>query len=262
MTLVSPAEKIGMPLMGLGTYQLRASRCVEAVCQALELGYRHIDTAEMYSNEAEIGEAISTSGVAREKLFITTKVWPHNFHAKEFLSSAEDSLRRLKLDYVDLLLLHWPRDEVPLGEPLEALASLIESGKVRHGGISNFSVAQMAKAKRIAPGAVRVNQVKCHFGYVPFDVVAAATSTGIAITAYSPLAHGAVRKEKQLIQLGQKYGVTPSQIALRWLTQQGIAVIPKASTKERLIENLASRDITLHDDDIERLGRIGCSEAA
>ncbi|MFM0648560.1 aldo/keto reductase [Paraburkholderia bryophila] len=197
-------EKLGMPVVGLGTYQLRGNECVDVVQTALAMGYRHIDTAETYGNEAEVGQALANSGVPRESVFVTTKVWPHNFHRKDFLASAEESLRRLKMDYVDLLLLHWPNDEVPLEEPLGALEKLIADGKVCHGGVSNFSAGQMKNSLRIAGPAITCNQVKCHLGAVPADVIRFATDNSIVVMAYSPLAKGAVGKQKHLRELAEK----------------------------------------------------------
>lgn len=250
-------EKLGMPAVGLGTYQLRGRECVEVVSAALDIGYRHIDTAETYGNEAEVGQAVERSAVSRDQIFLTTKVWPHNFQHKEFVASAEQSLRRLKTDYIDLLLLHWPNDEVPLEEPLGALQQLIGEGKVRNGGVSNFSVPQLRDSLRVADSrVVACNQVKCHPGSVPEDVVRFAADNSIALTAYSPLAKGAVAKQKQVRELAQKYGRTEAQIALRWLSQQGIAVIPKTSKLARLEENLASTDFSLDADDVALLWRL------
>lgn len=251
----TPPEKLGMPIVGLGTYQLRGRECAEVVQTALAMGYRHIDTAETYSNEAEVGQALANSGVPRESVFVTTKVWPHNFHRNDFLTSVEESLGRLRTDYVDLLLLHWPNDEVPLGEPLGALERLIADGKVRNGGVSNFSVSQLKNSLRIAGPAISCNQVKCHLGAVPTDVIHYAAENSIVVTAYSPLAKGAIAKQHHLRELAEKYGKTASQIALRWLTQQGVAVIPKSSKRERLEENLASGQFTLDPADVDLLGR-------
>ncbi len=249
-------EKLGMPIVGLGTYQLRGRECVDVVQTALAMGYRHIDTAETYGNEAEVGQALANSGVPRPSVFVTTKVWPHNFHRNDFLTSVEASLGRLKTDYVDLLLLHWPNDEVSLEEPLGALERLIADGKVRNGGVSNFSVSQLKNSLRIAGSSVSCNQVKCHLGAVPTDVIRCATDNSIVVTAYSPLAKGALAKQNHLREIGEKYGKTASQIALRWLTQHGIAVIPKTSKRERLEENLASADFALDAEDIDLLGHL------
>jgi len=187
-------EKLGMPVVGLGTYQLLGHECVDVVQSALAVGYRHIDTAKTYGNEAQVGQALASSGVPRDSVFVTTKVWPHNFHESDFLRSAEESLRKLRTDYVDLLLLHWPYEEVRLEEPLGALEKLISDGKVRHGGVSNFSVGLMKSSLRIAGPAISCNQVKCHLGAVPTDVIRYATDNSIVVTAYSPLAKGTIAR--------------------------------------------------------------------
>lgn len=245
-----------MPSIGLGTYNLRDAKCVEIVQKALTLGYRHIDTAGMYGNELEIGKAIELSSVSRNDVFITTKVWPHNFQAPHFVNAVEQSLKYLKTDYLDLVLLHWPRDEIPLEETLGALEKVIKAGKVRHGGVSNFSVTQLDEAVRIAPTAVRCNQVKCHLGALPFGVIQRARELGVAVTAYSPLGQGAVHADERLNQLAEKYQCTSSQVALRWLSQQGIAVIPKTANAHRLQENFLSDHLNLSDDDLAQLGRL------
>ncbi|WP_375327198.1 aldo/keto reductase [Candidatus Tisiphia endosymbiont of Nemotelus uliginosus] len=245
-----------MPSIGLGTYGLRGQEGINVIRKALDVGYRHIDTAEFYENEAEVGQALSTSSVARKEIFITTKVWPNHFQRKDFLTSEENSLRRLKTGYIDLLLLHWPNDEVPLGQPLGALEKLIADGKVRNGGVSNFSVTQMKEARHLVSTVVSGNQVECHLGLVPKDIIHYATEHSIAITAYSPLDKGAITTQQDLRELAKKYDKTEAQIALRWLTQQGIAVIPKTKTYKRLEENLESEQFLLNDEDIDLLGRL------
>ena len=249
-------HELDMPLTGIGTYQLRGSTCASTVRTALELGYRHIDTAQMYGNEAEVGQAIVASGVPRADIFVTTKVWTSDFRAADFISATERSLAALKTGYVDLLLLHWPQHAVPLEETLGALQQVLARGWARRGGVSNFSIAQMERALAIAGTAVSCNQVACHVGAAPAPLIAAARTRGVAITAYSPLAQGALRRDRLLTELGARYGMTAAQVALRWLTQQGIAVIPKASSRARLAENLAAQQFTLGDADINRLGRL------
>ena len=255
----SPAEisrlpHIGMPSIGLGTYPLKGKKCFDTVKTALEVGYRHIDTAEMYGNESAIGDAIAASGVPRDEIFITSKVWPHNFQAPYFVASVDKSLRALNIECLDLVLLHWPRDEVPLEEPLSALQKVIKMGKVRYGGVSNFSASQMQNAIDIAGSAIACNQIKCHLGMAPSAVLALARRYDIAVTAYSPLGQGSVHADSRLNDIAEKYGCTSSQVALRWMTQQGLAVIPKASSRARLEENLAANTLQLQKDDLQLLG--------
>lgn len=247
---------LSMPLTGLGTYPLSGERCKASVTAGLELGYRHIDTAQMYRNERAVGEGIRASGVARTDIFLTTKIWPSYFRSKEFLKAFDQSLHDLDIDHVDLLLLHWPQVDVPLAETLGALRELVASGKVRHGGVSNFSVQQLTHAKDIAGDAVSHTQFECYVGSAPVALIKAARKLGLHLTAYSPLGRGALVKNRQLTTIAARYGVSAAQVALRWLTQQDITVIPKASSRERLAENLAAERFMLSDDDIAVLGHL------
>lgn len=249
---MNPQERttLTLPPIGLGTYELNGSRCIKTVATALELGYRHIDTAQMYRNERQVGAAIAKSGVDRADIFLTTKIWPSNFRRREFIDATERSLEDLKIDYIDLLLLHWPQYDVPLAETLGALQEVIAKGWVRHGGISNFSVTMMEEAVRLAGTDVACNQVPGRVGALPSDVIRAAKGMGVAVTAYSPLGRGALHSNRQLADIGKRYGVTAAQVALRWLTQQGIAAIPKASSEQRLRENLAALEFTLDEADL------------
>lgn len=240
---------LALPLIGLGTYDLNGGRCIQTVATALELGYRHIDTAQMYRNERQVGDGVSKSGVDRADIFLTTKIWPSDFQPRDFIDAVERSLENLKVDYIDLLLLHWPQSDVPLAETLSALKEVITKGWVRNGGVSNFSVTLMEEAVRLAGTAVACNQVSGRVGALPSDVIRVARGMGIAVTAYSPLGRGALRNNRQLTEIGKRYGVTAAQVALRWLTQQGIAAVPKASSEQRLRENLAALEFTLDEAD-------------
>lgn len=241
---------LALPAIGLGTYELTGSGCVQTVAKALELGYRHIDTAQMYGNERQVGIAIAKSGVDRADIFLTTKIWPSNFRRRDFIDAAERSLHELQVDYVDLLLLHWPQYDVPLAETLGALHEVIAKGWVRNGGVSNFSVTQMEDAVRLAGADVVCNQVSCRVGALPSDVIEAAGEMDVLVTGYSPLGRGGLSNDRQLVEIGKRYGMTAAQVALRWLTQQGIAVIPKARSEHRLRENLAALDFTLKEADV------------
>lgn len=256
MTRIKLKTGAFMPTLGLGTWRMNGRKCISTVSTAIDLGYRHIDTAEMYGNELEVGKAIKVAGIDREQLFITTKVWPHNFQSKDFVKAFEISLRKLDTDYVDLLLLHWPNELVPVKETLGELAKLIDSGKVRAGGVSNFSVEQMEEALDYLDSGIVCNQVRCHYGSVPRDVINYARLHNLVITAYSPLKNGAISEVKILRDMADKYNKTPAQIALRWLIQQGLVTIPKASSFDRLQENFSVTEFSLSQEDIELLGII------
>ena len=240
-----------VPALGLGTWLLEGDDCRNAVPIALELGYRHIDTAQIYGNEAEIGEALARAGVDRDELFLTTKLWNDNHAHAEVIASTEDSLKRLQTDYVDLLLIHWPVEFDRLEETLSAMVELSERGLTKSIGVSNFTLSQFQRAAELAP--VACNQVEYH----PFldqselrDAVAAADAV---LTAYSPLARGGVVHDEILQGIAANHGKTVPQISLRWLLDQNILVVPKATTREHLAANFDVFDISLSDEERDRI---------
>ncbi|OJY33124.1 MAG: hypothetical protein BGP06_19980 [Rhizobiales bacterium 65-9] len=246
-----------MPVLGFGTWQLRGPDCARAVTLAIAAGYRHIDTAEMYGNEAEVGDAIAAAGVGRADLFVTTKIWPDHFHAKEARRAAEASLGKLKLDHVDLLLMHWPSDSVPLAETLGEMSRLLEEGKTRAIGVSNFDADRLAQAIQASPAPIACNQVKFHVGAPQDALLAFCRPKGIAVTAYSPLGKGGLGKDPTLEAIGKKYGKSAVQVALRWLIEQdGVSAVPKASSERNLRANLDIFDFSLDADDRARIGRL------
>jgi 2,5-diketo-D-gluconate reductase B len=245
-----------IPVVGLGTWELRGRTCARAVEQALRLGYRHIDTAEMYDNEREVGEGLRASGVNRDDVFITTKVWPSHFAPRELERSAKESVARLRVSQVDLLLLHWPSEQIPLSETMPALCKMKQIGLTRHIGISNFTVALVAEAVRLASEPLVTNQIECHPYLDQSKVIAACRRHGISITAYSPIARGRVSSDKLLKRIGQAHGKTASQAALRWLIQRNIVVIPRTSKVERLAENLALFDFELTPGEVEEISAL------
>jgi 2,5-diketo-D-gluconate reductase B len=250
-----------MPALGMGTWQLRGAACERAVRTALELGYRHIDTAEMYGNEREVGAALAASGVERGDIFLTTKVWPDHFRAADLRKAADGSLRRLGTDYVDLLLLHWPSREVPLGETVGALTEVAVEGKARAIGVSNFSAALMREAAALAGVPLACNQVQYHVLHPQEALLDRAQKDSIAITAYSPLAKGQLTRYPILARIGTTYGKSASQVALRWLVQQdGVAAIPKASGEGNLRANLDIFDFSLDAADLRTLDSLAGSE--
>jgi len=245
-----------IPVVGLGTWELRGRTCARAVEQALRLGYRHVDTAEMYDNEREVGDGLRASGVKRDEVFVTTKVWPSHFAPRELERAAKESLARLRLSDVNLLLLHWPSEQVPLSETIPALCKVKTMGLARHVGISNFTVALVNQAVRLSSEPLVTNQIECHPYLDQSKVIAACRAHGLAITAYSPLARGQAGKDKVLKRIGDAHGKTAGQTALRWLVQQGIIVIPRTSKIERLSENLALFDFALTPAEMEEISAL------
>jgi len=231
---------------------------VHTVREALELGYRHVDTAEYYDNQAEVGDAIAQSAVDREAVFLTTKVWRTNLRHNEVLAAANESLDALGLEYVDLLLVHWPSRSVPIGETMEAMNHLQKEGKVRFVGVSNFSVSQVAGAMGASATPILTNQVEYH----PFerrdDLLAFCIENDVMLTAYSPLAKGRVADDATLAEIGDRYGKTAAQVSLRWLLQQEmVAAIPKAASRDHLRENGDVFDFELTDAEMERIFEVG-----
>jgi len=239
------AQGTRIPLVGLGTWELRGRACARVVEQALRLGYRHIDTAEMYDNEREVGEGLHASGVRREEVFVTTKIWPSHFAPRELERAARDCLVRLRLSEVDLLLLHWPNPQIPLAETLGALAKAKRDGLARHIGVSNFSVALIGQAVRETSEPLVCNQIECHPFLDQSKVIAACRSHQLAVVAYSPIARGRAHDDKVLARIGAAHGKTAAQVSLRFLVQQDIVVIPRSGRVEHLAENCAIFDFAL-----------------
>jgi diketogulonate reductase-like aldo/keto reductase len=211
----------------------------------------------MYGNEAEVGAGLRDSGVDRGEVFLTTKVWPQHFRAPALRRAADDSLRRLEVAYVDLLLLHWPSDEVPLKETVGALNEVVAEGKARAIGVSNFSVAQLEEATALSAAPVVCDQVQMHVLNPQTTLLRRARAAGIAVTAYSPLAKGRLAGHPVLERIGQKHGKTASQVAIRWLLQQdGVSAIPKATREPNLRANLEVFDFALDEADLAALAAL------
>jgi diketogulonate reductase-like aldo/keto reductase len=239
------ANGVRIPLIGLGTWDLRGKSCAHMVEEALRLGYRHIDTAAMYHNEAEVGEGLRTSGIRRDEVFITTKVWSSNLRARDFERSARESLDNLKLDSVDLLLIHWPNSSIPLKETVGALCKMKREGVARHVGVSNFDTALIEQATKLSTEPLANNQIELHPYLDQTKTIAASRKAGMSVTAYSPIARGRIKGDALLLRIGKAHGKTAPQVCLRYLVQQDIIVIPKTSRAERLKENAAIFDFTL-----------------
>lgn len=242
-----------IPLLGLGTWELRGRTCARVVEQALRLGYRHIDTAQLYDNEREVGEGLRASGVKRDDVFVTTKIWPSHFAPLELERSARERLVQLRLNEVDLLLLHWPNPQIPLSETIGALCKVKREGLTRHIGISNFTVALIEQALAASTEPLVCDQIECHPFLDQSKVIAACHKHGMAVVAYSPIARGDARGNELLRRIGSAHNKTAVQVCLRYLVQQDIVVIPRTSKVERLSENAAIFDFALTDDEMREI---------
>jgi 2,5-diketo-D-gluconate reductase B len=248
-------DKLTIPAIGFGTWEL--DDVYDNVRHALEVGYRHVDTAQAYRNEDEVGRAIADSPVGRDEVFLTTKVWYEKATPEQVTSSTERSLERLGTDHLDLLLLHWPADDIaPLADTLEAMTALQERGLTTHIGVSNFPSHDLQRAVDLAP--IATNQVE-HHPYLPVDAIReVARANGVAITAYSPIARGNVLEDDTIRTIADAHEATPAQVALAFLlAQPDTVVIPKSSTPERITQNLAAQDLALSDDEVARIAELG-----
>jgi 2,5-diketo-D-gluconate reductase B len=245
-----------IPAIGLGTWDLRGRACARAVEQALRLGYRHIDTAEMYGNEREIGEGLRASGVGRDDVFITTKVWQDHLAPREFERATKESLVRLRLSDIDLLLIHWPSPRIPLAETMGALCRMKQAGFARHIGISNFTVPLIEEAVQLATEPLVTNQIEWHPYLDQSKVVAACHRHGLSVTAYSPIARGRAAGDAQLRLIGMHHRKTAGQVSLRFLIQEGAIVITRTSKRERLEENMTIFDFELDSAEMDEIRKL------
>jgi 2,5-diketo-D-gluconate reductase B len=246
------AQGAEVPKVGFGTWQMNGRECVEAVRDALELGYRHVDTAAAYDNERDVARGIAESGVAREEIFLTTKVWMDDVTRDRLFASAENSLRDLATDYVDLLLIHWPNERVPIEETMRAMVALRDRGRVRHLGVSNFTPRLVAEA--LEHGPLLCDQVEYHVGLAQDRLLEMAEDRDLVIAAYAPFAHGEIFGEPLLREIGEAHGKSPGQVALRWLIEQDrVVAIPKAASHENRVANLDVFDFELTAEERARL---------
>jgi 2,5-diketo-D-gluconate reductase B len=249
------AKGFAIPVIGLGTWELRGRDCARLVEQAIRIGYRHIDTAQMYDNEREVGEAVRASG-KRNEVMVTTKVQPSSLAPYDLERSVKESLAKLRIDHIDLLLIHWPNPRVPLAETLGAMAKMKQAGFVRQLGVSNFTVALLDEAKKASPEPLICNQIECHPFLDQHKVIAACRAQGMAVVAYSPIARGNVRGNEVLERIGRAHKKSAAQVCLRFLVQQGIVVIPRTSRIERLEENFALFDFALSEAETAEIGKL------
>lgn len=248
-----------VPALGLGTYKLTGQAAYDGVRDALDAGYRHLDTAQMYGNEADVGQALAESGVARPDVFLTTKVWYDRLDPAALVPSVEESLRKLRTEYVDLLLIHWPSDAVPLEATLDAMLEQQAQGRVRHVGVSNFPAGLFERAAAHAP--VFCNQVEYHPYLDQSGLRDLARQHEALLAAYRPIAYGRVSKDDVLREIAEVHGKTPVQVTLRWLVQQpGVLALPKAASPEHRRANLDVFDFALSDEEMARIHALARGE--
>lgn len=243
---------VAVPSLGMGTWRLSGDSCREAVELALDVGYRHLDTARIYGNEREVGEGIKNSGIERGDIFLTTKLWTDAFTHDAAIEAGRESLEKLGTDYIDLFLMHWPNPDVSIEETVTAMRQLQDEGVVRHIGVSNFSVAQVEEAAKHAD--IFCNQVKYNTEEDRSDLLEQAAGMDYLLTAYTPISKGRTNDDETLKDIASGYGKSPTQIALRWLVQQEKAsAIPKATGRAHLEENFDIFDFELSEDEMNRI---------
>ncbi|MGH6644375.1 MAG: aldo/keto reductase [Bradyrhizobium sp.] len=249
--------KLGaMPAIGFGTWPLSGDACRSAVASAIDVGYRHIDTAQMYGNEAEVGDGIRASGIGRSDIFLTTKLWPDRLGAADVPAAVDESLEKLQMDHVDLLLVHWANPKIPMAETLQAFDDVRRSGKARAIGVSNFTTRLLSEAK--ATGiALFCNQVEFHPYLDQRKVLAATRDAGQWLIGFSPLARGTKGVPAIIGLIAQRRGKTPAQVVLRWALQHdGVAIVAKSSGKERQRENIAIFDFELNEAEMAHISSL------
>ena len=247
---------MSIPAFGLGTFRLQGQVVIDSVSTGLDLGYRAIDTAQIYENEADVGQAIADKGVPRDELFITSKIWIANFAEGQLIPSLKESLRKLKTDYLDLTLIHWPspQNQVPVAEFMGQLLEAKRLGLTRQIGVSNFTVALMQEAiAAVGAENIATNQIELHPYLQNRTVVDFATRHGIQITSYMTLAYGEVLKDPLIQAIAQRNQATPAQVTLAWAMQSGYAVIPSSTQRANLQSNLKAVQLTLSQTDMAQI---------
>ncbi|MFB9951444.1 aldo/keto reductase [Rhizobium puerariae] len=248
------ANGANIPALGFGTFRMPDADVLRVLPEALKLGFRHVDTAQIYGNEAAVGDVIAGSGIPRADIFLTTKVWVDKYPHDLFVASVDESLKKLKTDYVDLLLLHWPKSDVPLAERIGALNEVRRAGKVRNIGISNFSAALMAEAVKLSDAPIATNQVEYHPYLRQTKVLQEARRTGMSLTAYYLMADGKVPNDPLLKEIGARHGKTAAQVVLRWAVQQkDVVALSKTANVSRLPENFDVFDFALSLEEMEAI---------
>lgn len=254
---------MAIPKFGVGTFRLQGDVVKHSVKEALDVGYRVIDTAQIYGNEAEIGDVVASSGIARNELFITTKIWIDYLAEGKLIPSLKESLSKLKTDYVDLTLIHWPSPDnaVPVDVYMQQLLEAKKLGLTRQIGVSNFTIDLMQQAiNSVGASEIAANQIELSPYLQNKKVVDFAKSHGISITSYMTLAYGKALKDEVIVQIAQQHQATPAQIILAWANQLGYAVIPSSTKRDHLMSNLLSQQLQLTDDEMARIAALDCGD--
>lgn len=252
-----------IPAFGLGTFRLKDDVVIASVKTAIELGYRAVDTAQIYDNEAAVGQAIAESNVSRSELYITTKIWTENLSKERLIPSLKESLKKLRTGYVDLTLIHWPspNDAVSVEEFMQALLDAKKQGLTREIGISNFTIPLMEKAiSAIGAGNIATNQIELSPYLQNRKVVDWASEHGIHITSYMTLAYGKALKDETIIRIATKHNATPAQVILAWAMGEGYSVIPSSTRRENLASNLQALDLQLDAEDKKAIAALDCND--
>lgn len=247
---------VRIPALGFGVFRMSDAEVERVIPVALEAGFPHFDTAQIYANEAALGQALEHAGAARADLFLTTKVWVDHYRPERFAASVEESLEKLRVSQVDLLLLHWPGTQVPVADQIALLNEVRAAGKTRHIGVSNQNVAQMTESVRLSTAPILTNQVEVHPYLDQRALIAAAREQQVAITAYYGMADGQVPRDPLIQDIGRAHGKTAAQVGLRWLIQQGLVALSKTANVERVAENAAIFDFKLDDQEMAAIARL------
>jgi len=244
-----------MPVLGLGTWEMTGQTCVNAVKEALKIGYRHIDTAEFYRNHKDIAQGIKESGVPRDEIFITSKVWSTNLSEDDVLEACEKALKELQTDYIDLYLIHWPNHRIPIEETAEAFNILLNQQKIRSAGVSNFDIRDLKMALDVGM-QISNNQIEYHPTLIRDDLKHYCEENEITVTAYSPLGHKEDLDLKEIKKIADKHDKSVAQVIIRWVIQKGLIAIPKASSPTHLKENFDVFNWKLVDEEIQTINSL------
>jgi diketogulonate reductase-like aldo/keto reductase len=246
-----------MPMLGLGTWENEnPQQCADSVRTALETGYRHVDTAQAYGNEDAVGDGIAAADVDREEIFLATKIWISNLSYEDVLETAQESLDRLGVDYLDLLYIHWPARAYDPAETLDAFQELYDEGTIRNIGVSNFEPHHIEEAREHLDAPIFANQIEIHPLLQQTELREFAADTDLELVAYSPLARGDVFDVDELTEIAEKHGVSEAQVSLAWLRENDITAIPKATSEAHIRDNWESLTLELDDEDLEKIAGI------